>query len=340
MSQFHLKGNINQNIYNFFKENQNDEVPFVINYDTQKEGAHIVFVIGSHGNEPGALSGALKLYQDIQEKPEILNGGKITWILGNPEAVKRDQKFIYSDLNQTFSSKIKTGAEYKRTLEIAQYFESNPDIDLVLDLYSSIKNKPRMAFYSLNEFETLKLMAKISRFSLYVNVNQEYFPGTLVLEAAKSNIICFALSFGNEKLDKTSSIAYDIQVAALEKYLLLDKKVLEKEKLLSKPPFIDIYYPRETIKVAEEFAFTNEDIKTGDLLKKGEIYATYKNGHHIAHEDSYVLLLTKKIKRDNLGFLCKKYTLVTEKPQQVAETSTQEEQKDNEVAKVETIQKS
>jgi succinylglutamate desuccinylase len=298
-------------LYKYFKENQNDSIPYVINIASENPGKHIAFVIGVHGNEPAGIMAAEKLHKSLVENPEILKGGKVSFVLGNPDALKRDQKFVYSDLNQSFNTKIQNGSESKRVTELSQYFKDNSDIDLFLDVYTSVKNKPRVVFYVSNNFEDLKLMSKISRFGLYVNINPEMFPGNLILESSKHGIPSYAVSFGNENINKSVSITYDMMVSALEKNGLVEKYSLEKEKLLKKPHYIDIYYPRETIKVSDDFKFMNDDIKTGDQLKKGEMYASYKNGFHIAHEDSYVFLLTKKIKRDNLGFLCKKYTLVT-----------------------------
>jgi succinylglutamate desuccinylase len=309
----------NLSLYNYFKEQQNGPIPFSLDVQHDQTGKHVVFIVGAHGNEPGAIIAAQKLHTDLITRPELMLNGKVSFILGNPEAVRRNQKFIYSDLNQSFTPRIKNGSESKRVEEISQYFETNPTIDLVLDVYSSVKNKPRIVFYSINDIEHLKLASKISRFSLFVNINEEMFPGTLILSASKHGILSYGVSMGNEMLDRSISIAYDMMVAALERNDIIEKKVLEREKLLRKPDIIDIYYPRETIKPQEGFEFANNTIKTSDQIKKGEIYATYQGGFYMAHEDSYVLLLTKKVKRDNLGFLCKKYTLVVkqrvEKPE-------------------------
>jgi succinylglutamate desuccinylase len=300
----------NLSLYNYFKEQQNGPIPFSLDVQHDQTGKHVVFIVGAHGNEPGAIIAAQKLHTDLITRPELMLNGKVSFILGNPEAVRRNQKFI---------SRIKNGSESKRVEEISQYFETNPTIDLVLDVYSSVKNKPRIVFYSINDIEHLKLASKISRFSLFVNINEEMFPGTLILSASKHGILSYGVSMGNEMLDRSISIAYDMMVAALERNDIIEKKVLEREKLLRKPDIIDIYYPRETIKPQEGFEFANNTIKTSDQIKKGEIYATYQGGFYMAHEDSYVLLLTKKVKRDNLGFLCKKYTLVVkqrvEKPE-------------------------
>lgn len=298
-------------LYKYFKDNQNDVIPYIINISSQNSGKHIAFVIGAHGNEPAAIMAAQKLHKKLLEKPELLISGKVSFVLGNPDALKRDQKFVYSDLNQSFSPKVINGSESRRVVELSEYFKTNSEIDLFLDVYTSMKNKPRVVFYVSNNFDDLKLISKITRFGLYVNINAEMFPGNLILESHKNGIPSYAVSFGNENVNRSISVTHDMMVSALEKNNIIAKDTIQKEELLQKPHYIDIYYPRESIKVSDEFKFMNEDIKTGDQLKKGEMYASYKNGFHIAHEDSYVFLLTKKIKRDNLGFLCKKYTLVT-----------------------------
>ncbi|MBC7471977.1 MAG: succinylglutamate desuccinylase/aspartoacylase family protein [candidate division SR1 bacterium] len=298
-------------LYKYFKDNQNDVIPYIINISSQNLGKHIAFVIGAHGNEPAAIMAAQKLHKKLLEKPELLKSGKISFVLGNPEALKRDQKFVYSDLNQSFTPKVTNGSESRRVAELSEYFKTNTEIDLFLDIYTSTKNKPRVVFYVSNNFDDLKLISKVSRFGLYVNINAEMFPGNLILESHKNSIPSYAISFGNENINRSISVTFDMMVSALEKNDIIEKNSIEKEELLQTPHYIDIYYPRESIKVSEDFKFMNDDIKTGDHLKKGEMYASYKNGFHIAHEDSFVFLLTKKIKRDNLGFLCKKYTLVT-----------------------------
>jgi succinylglutamate desuccinylase len=298
-------------LYKYFKDNQNDTIPYIINTSSKTSGKHIAFVIGAHGNEPAAIMAAERLHKGLLENPALLKSGKVSFILGNPEALKRDQKFIYSDLNQSFVPKIQNGSESKRALELSQYFKDNGDIDLFLDVYTSVKNKPRVVFYISNNFDDLKLISRITHFGLYVNINPEMFPGNLILESNKHGIPSYAVSFGNQNINKSISVTFDMMVSALEENAIIEKNLIHREEFLKKPHYIDIYYPRESIKIGDEFKFMNEDIKTGDHLKKGEMYASYKNGFHIAHEDSYIFLLTKKIKRDNLGFLCKKYTLVT-----------------------------
>ena len=297
--------------YAYFKDNQNDEIPYIINLVGKNPGKHIAFVIGSHGNEPAAILAAEKLHKILMSDDSLLKSGKVSFVLGNPDAVKRDQKFVYSDLNQSFSPTTLSGSESRRVKELSQYFKNSSDASLLLDFYTSVKNKPRVVFYMSNNFDDLKLMSKITRFGLYVNINPEMFPGNLILESSKQGIPSYAVSLGTENINKSISITFDMMVSALERNGLIERNRLEKDKFLKKPHYIDIYYPRESIKVSDEFKFINDDIKTGDQIKKGEIYASYKDGFHMAHEDSYVFLLTKRIKRDNLGFLCKKYTLVT-----------------------------
>jgi predicted deacylase len=315
-------------LYKYFKDNQNDTIPYIINITSENPGKHIAFVIGAHGNEPAAIMAAQKLHKKLLDDSTLLKSGKVSFVLGNPDALKRDQKFVYSDLNQSFNPKIQNGSESKRVQELSEYFKNNSDIDLFLDVYTSVKNKPRVVFYVSNNFDDLKLISRVTRFGLYVNINPEMFPGSLILESNKHGIPSYAVSFGNENINRSVSVTYDMMVSSLEKNGLIEKGLLEKEKLLKKPHYIDIYYPRESIKVSDEFKFMNDDIKTGDQLKKGEMYASYKNGFHIAHEDSYVFLLTKKIKRDNLGFLCKKYTLVTnENPIEKKENDPDREKK-------------
>jgi predicted deacylase len=305
----------NLSLYHFFKQNQNGPIPFSIEFISPNPGKHVVFIVGSHGNEPAGLIALEKIHGELTSSPELLISGKATFILANPEAVRRNQKFIYSDLNQTFNGKIKNGLESQRAEEIDDYFKNNQEIDLVLDLYSTLKNKPRIVFYNLNDVENLKLMSKVTRFSLFVNINNEMFPGALILSSCKYGILSYGVSFGNEVQERSISIAYDIFVAALERNNIIERNKLIREKSLRKPKEIDIYYPRESIKPVEGFAFENPALKTSDQLKKGEIYATYQGGFYMAKEDSFVLLLTKKVKRDNLGFLCKKYTLVVKDPE-------------------------
>jgi predicted deacylase len=304
----------NLSLYHFFKKNQNGPLSFSIEFISAVEGKHVVFIVGSHGNEPAGLVALQKIHSEFVNSPDLLVSGKITFILANPEAVRRNQKFIYSDLNQTFNGNIKNGSESQRAEEIDNYFKNNQSIDLVLDLYSSVKNKPRIVFYNLNNVENLKLMSKVTRFTLFVNINNEMFPGALILSSCKYGILSYGVSFGNELQERSISIAYDIFVAALERNGIIEKHKLQREKLLRKPKEIDIYYPRESIKPIEGFAFENPALKTSDQLKKGEMYATYNGGFYMAKEDSFVLLLTKKVKRDNLGFLCKKYTLAVSEP--------------------------
>lgn len=106
---------------------------------------NILIVGGTHGNE----STGVFLINKWLNQPELLNreGLNIDILIGNPEAVTANRRYIDKDLNRCFSSKVLkdkslSGHEINRAHELVQQLgkKGKCNYDLIIDLHTSTAN--------------------------------------------------------------------------------------------------------------------------------------------------------------------------------------------------------
>ena len=91
-------------------------------------GPHVVIVGGTHGNEPGGVKAIVELHRAFESGKVSLNQGKISFLLGNPNAYEKDVRYIDHDLNRHFIRRYASTVEDKRVLEIKRFLNDNNDI--------------------------------------------------------------------------------------------------------------------------------------------------------------------------------------------------------------------
>ena len=105
-------------------------------------GPHTVILGSMHGNERVGAE-VVEYLADTLSRSEALIYGRITLILGNPQAYAENKRFTETDLNRQFGSGLaalrKNGSknyEEKRALELLPFLEK---ADFLLDIHSTIK---------------------------------------------------------------------------------------------------------------------------------------------------------------------------------------------------------
>ncbi|HSC86679.1 MAG TPA: succinylglutamate desuccinylase/aspartoacylase family protein, partial [Polyangiaceae bacterium] len=63
---------------------------------------HVVLGFAIHGNEHGTLPALLRLTEELNDG-SLSPGGPVTLLLGNPEAVLADERFLEEDFNRVFT---------------------------------------------------------------------------------------------------------------------------------------------------------------------------------------------------------------------------------------------
>lgn len=120
----------------YFKRNASGTIPFCLQVSSPNSGDHVAIVGGTHGNEPAGVKAIVALHRAFRNGDIALNRGKISFLLGNPEACKKGLRYIDDDLNRVFIRQNSSTLEGKRAVEIEAFFDDNDDISALLDLHS------------------------------------------------------------------------------------------------------------------------------------------------------------------------------------------------------------
>ena len=121
---------------------QNSPYPWVYSYDGGEFDFHLIISAIIHGNEYGSLPGILELIQNL-EQGTISFGGKMTVVLGNPEAARLNVRFLESDLNRMFLPNEYQTHEAHRARELMPIFDK---ADLLIDFHQTILHTQK-SFY-------------------------------------------------------------------------------------------------------------------------------------------------------------------------------------------------
>ena len=77
------------------------KAPWTHHHDGGKHDFHLVFGVMIHGDEFGSLPAAVALVEGLI-LGQINFGGRLTVFVGNPEAARKNRRFLQADLNRVF----------------------------------------------------------------------------------------------------------------------------------------------------------------------------------------------------------------------------------------------
>ena len=271
-------------------------------------GAHLVIVGGTHGNEPGGVKAIVKLHRALRCGKVPLNRGKISFLLGNPEAFEKDVRYIDSDLNRVFIKQDPSTVEGKRAAEIEAFFEDHDDINALLDLHSVSIGDFKLLVYTKDDSANTEFALKLSSIPLHFVFHPEHMPGTLIQAASAHGIRGLIVECGNHYAPQAVETAQQHILTFLARHHLIDEGYLLQETTLA---IITFYESIQAIKPHADFTFLIKDIKTGTKLSKGQKYARDVHGYHVAPQDCHVVVpsLVVKPTDDDAGFLGRRTVL-------------------------------
>ena len=297
----------------YFKNHQKtDVIDGLMTTNSKNSGAKVLFVGGIHGDETAPLAAMIKLYKTFLAKPELLKKGEISYLLANPKAAEATKKFIDGNLNRLFGvDNNNTNYEEKRAKEINEYILKNQDFSVVLDLHTVTTGEFRLVIFNKKQSESVNFLEKTSDISYFASYENVFIPNTFMSIFNNLEIPAYGIECGNNKSIKSISVAFDQMVKTLEYFDMIEKDSIPLMAQFTKSEYMQIFDIRKSIQPHPDFSYVDPNIKTGSLIKKGQIYATYKNGYHISHEDMTVLLPKENPKKSdpNAGFLTKVYRL-------------------------------
>ena len=97
---------------------------------------HVVIGVMTHGDEVGPLPAAVAFIEELQSGGRSF-GGRLTLVIGNPEAGRADRRFLEADLNRVFLESVEpTTHEHRRARELMPILAS---ADLFIDLHQTIE---------------------------------------------------------------------------------------------------------------------------------------------------------------------------------------------------------
>lgn len=118
-------------------------------------GKKLVVMVGTHGNE---VCGSLMLEERLSEIK--IQRGQVTFIQGNPEAVKKNVRFVEQNLNRmfrpvdTYTEEEQSSYEFKRAQELKPLLK---ECDALLDIHSSgTEDTVPFVICEPNSFEIVK----------------------------------------------------------------------------------------------------------------------------------------------------------------------------------------
>lgn len=276
----------------YFKRHATGPIPFCIQISAPNPGDHVVIVGATHGNEPSGLTAMIQLHQALENGEIRLKKGKLSLLLGNPRAYAENVRYIDYDLNRAFAGQKRSTVEGKRAWEIQRFFDGNDDIKAVLDLHSVSIGDFKILVYPRQSPELTMLATKLSRIPLHFVYRVEHMPGTLIAAAGRKNICGLIVECGNHHA------THGVETAAEHIHrLLAHHHVIEREPQpqIRPAPAITLYDSIQAIKPHAGFRFLIKDIQTGTRLKKGQRFARDDRGYHIAPQDCYVVVPSKKV---------------------------------------------
>jgi succinylglutamate desuccinylase len=294
----------------YFRQHSNCSIPYCMQVSAPNPGKHVVIVGGTHGNESSGVSAIVRFHRALANGDVVLNSGKLSLLLGNPEAYQKNMRYIDKDLNRVFNAADDSTVEGRRALEITNFFTEYKDSYSLLDLHSVSIGDFKICVYKKENLQSLELAITISNISLHFAYHPEHMPGTLIEAARNHNVHGLMVECGNHISKQSAETALDHIHAFLVHHNLIDDPFLpEKTNSIS----ITQYESIQAIKPGTNFRFLFDDITTGTRLKKGQTFAEDDDGYHIAPQACFIVVPSKIVKPTDTdaGFLGKKNLMET-----------------------------
>ena len=288
----------------YFKKKSNCELPYCIEVTADRKGAHVVVVGATHGNEPAGVKAMVAFLRQIQNGELQLESGKVSLLLGNPQAYEQDQRYIDWDLNRSFDSLDPATNEGRRAADIIQYLNQNNEISALLDLHSVSIGDFKICVYEKDNTDSLELTLRISDIPLHFAYHPAHMPGALISAAGQRHISGLIVECGNHLSKGGIDTAQVHMQALLSHYLILP---VSAKAAPNDGTTIEQYESIGAINPGPNFKFLIADVATGTKLNKGQVFATDDNGEHIAPQECYIVVPSRVVKSTDVdaGFLCK-----------------------------------
>jgi succinylglutamate desuccinylase len=293
-----------EEIINYFRKQSNCELPYCIEVAADRAGEHVVVAGGTHGNEPAGVRAMVAFHRRLKDSDIKLSSGKVSLLMGNPQAYLKDQRCLDRDLNRSFGNPDDATLEGRRANEIIAYLDRNHDIAALLDLHSVSIGDFKICVYEKNNARSLDLALNISDIPLHFAYHPEHMPGALITAAGQRRICGLIVECGNHMSEQGFDTALDHIQALLSHSQMFPASAGPLKRDISA---IEQYESISAIQPGPNFRFLIHEVATGARLKKGQVFGRDDNGDHIAPQDCYIVVPSRIVKSTDVdaGFLCK-----------------------------------
>ena len=286
----------------YFQRHNNCLLPYCIEVAADRQGAHVVVVGATHGNEPAGVRAMVGFHRQLQNGDLKLESGKVSLLLGNPQAYEQDQRYVDRDLNRSFDEPDSATIEGQRADDIIQYVEQSRDIAALLDLHSVSIGDFKICVYEKDNPDSLELTLSISEIPLHFAYHPAHMPGASISTAGRHYTCGLIVECGNHLSEQSIDTAKDHMQALLAHYHIVPASAKAPKK---DGAIIEQYESISAIKPGPNFRFLIADVTTGTKLSKGQVFARDDNGEHIAPQDCFIVVPSRVVKATDVdaGFL-------------------------------------
>ncbi len=258
-----------------------------------QKGPKTVILGGIHGDESLGVKVLEKLTETISPKKIF---GELHLLLGNPEAYKKNMRYVHTDMNRLFNESLEPlknlnnpNNEQKRAVEIGSIIK---DADFLLDIHST--SKPSVPFLYIENSAKHKQLASKFDVETIVLQGKTFRPKELFSSTDSFVDRCGGIGITYESGWLKDSSSFDSVFENTLRFLsdvgTLDSVKHKKKNSLQK--YFEIY--NWVVPLQKEFTFS-ADYENFDFAQKNEILA-YESGRPIiVTEDSYIIFPKKNI---------------------------------------------
>lgn len=286
-------------------------LPFSSEFDSNIPGPTLVIGSAIHGNEPAGVEASLKLLEHLNQGKSQLSRGKLVFILGNPNAFAKNERYLEQNLNRLFNPNNppkNSSVEYLRALEIMDYIGNiRNNLRGIYDLHSVSIGDFTVLIREKNrrECETANSLPKSFKFHFhYENAHLDGIFSDLAPLMGQTGL---SFELGNHSSSAASHRALNYLLLTLQKNgMEIVGEPIDFEKDHT-PINSDMFHYETIAKIvpSEGFKWAVEP-STNLALKKGEIYAISDSKEYVAPQDCYLVMPTPSPRADDAdaGFLC------------------------------------
>ena len=280
----------------------------VLHFDTGRVGPHLCITGSIHGNEAVGAVVIERLYERLQ-KGQLITHGRLSLILGNPDAFLDDVRYLDQDLNRAFADEFtpeqgeaQIDREGLRQLELKAFLDMYP-VDMLLDLHSVSRGEVCLAVYSAQRATEGVWHSPLP---LHFCYNEAHLFGrTLIDEIYLRGGDAMVVECGQHHSENTVPVALAHVQLMLEHSGLFTGSPLAPR--LPQPEHLSRYCSTHMIAPRSGFAFT-QPVETESFIEAGQVYATDDFEEHIASTPSWLMMPSLSVSPQDVdaGWLCTK----------------------------------